>query len=466
MQFDSAVFLVFLPLVFVLAHMLRDHLRAQNALIVVASMVFYGWFDWRLSFLLLAYTLLAYQAALRIEASHDERTRLLWLRGSVTLCLAGLGFFKYAGFVVENVSRAMQMLGLAGDPVLLEILLPIGISFYCFQAIAYIVDVYRGEVRAERDPITFAAFKFFFPLLVAGPIERARHLLVQFQRPRTVTRDQATCGLWLVVWGLFLKVVCADTLAGFVARVWPGEPSIEGWAVLGGAIAFTLQIYFDFNAYSVIAKGVAALFGVELVWNFERPYWSTSVQEFWRRWHVSLSTWLRDYLYVPLGGNRKGELRTYLNLMLTMVLGGLWHGAAWTFILWGTLHGAALCVQRLWSGWRTAPRVPVVVGWFLTMAVVTFGLFIFRSPDLAGAGELLSRLGHFHWTPFDRALFLAIAATTAPVLLVEALQLRRADLMAPARVGFGPFSVVTGLLVAAIFVRFSETAHDFVYFQF
>jgi len=466
MQFDSTTFLLFYPLVLVLYHLCASSLRVQNALIAVASLVFYAWFDWRLSFLLLTYVLVGYGAALWIHGERDERRKSRLLALFVALNLLGLGFFKYFDFFRENVAASLALLGLETSWPFASILLPIGISFYCFQKIAYLVDVRQGKVEPERDLITFTAFGTFFCQLVAGPIERAAHLLPQFQQPRRITRAGVEAGLWLCIWGLFLKVVAADTVAGYANVAFQPSHHTDGWMVIEGTLAFTLQIYFDFNAYSLIAKGTAHLLGFDLVWNFDRPYFSTSVQEFWRRWHISLSTWLRDYLYIPLGGNRRGTARTYLNLLITMVLGGLWHGASWSFALWGLLHGVALCVERLYRARFPKVELPAAVGWALTMSVVVAGWFLFRVTSLETARALLGSLDHFTWKPFDRAAWLAMLAVGVPVFLIEWWQARAGDLLAPARYARVPYSILVSVLLLAIFARFYGSPYAFLYFQF
>ncbi len=466
MQFDSTTFLVFFTLVFVAYHLLTASHRLQNVLICIASYVFYAWFDWRLSFLLLAYAAAGFFFALWIERARSQKVKSRLLATAVTLSLAGLGFFKYFDFFRTNVSAALAALGIETGWTYLEVILPIGISFYCFQEIAYLVDVRKGRVDAERDPITFFAFISFFCQLVAGPIERAGHLLLQFREPRRMTRAHVTVGLWLFVWGLFLKIVASNTVAGYANVAFTPSPYTDGWAILEGTLAFTLQIYFDFNAYSLIAKGAAALLGFELVWNFDRPYFATSIQDFWRRWHISLSTWLRDYLYIPLGGNRRGEARTYANLMITMGLGGLWHGASWSFVLWGLLHGVALAVHRLYRAHFPAARCPAALGWLATMLVVVPGWFLFRSGTLEHAATLLALVDHFAWKPFDRTAWLAMAAVAVPVFFVEWLQTRTNDVLVMTRLAFVPYSAVVGLLLIAIFARFYGTQHEFIYFQF
>jgi len=382
MQFDSLAYLAFFPVVFVLYHLLRRSYRAQNLLIGVASLVFYAWFDARLTLLLLAYAVVGYGMGIVVDRMQPGPARTRTTAATVAVLLAGLGVFKYLGFFQESFAAAVELLGFEASWPMIEILLPIGLSFYCFQSIAYVVDVHRGDARPERSFVTYVAFMFFFAQLVAGPIERASHLLAQFQRPRSVRREQVTEGVWLLVWGFFLKVVVADTLGGFADVAFVPRGSTNAITVLTGTVAFNLQIYSDFNAYSLIAKGSAALLGIDLVWNFDRPFWSRSVQEFWRRWHISLGTWLRDYLYIPLGGSRRGAARTYVNLVVTMTLGGLWHGAAWTFVVWGALHGLALAIHRLYVRRGRPFPMPPWLAWAATTAFVFAAFFLFRTPSL------------------------------------------------------------------------------------
>lgn len=466
MQFDSFAYLGFFPIVFVLYHLLRKSFRTQNLLISVASLVFYSWFDARLTLLLLAYAVVGYGMGLVIHRTEPGpgRRRLTGL--TVALLLLGLGIFKYLGFFQESFSTAVEMLGFDASWPMIEILLPIGLSFYCFQSIAYVVDVHRGLAEPERSFVTYVAFMFFFAQLVAGPIERASHLLDQFQRPRTVGREQAREGVWLLLWGFFLKVVVADTLGGFVDVAFVPRESTTAMTVLTGTIAFNLQIYSDFNAYSLIAKGSAALLGIDLVWNFDRPFWSRSVQEFWRRWHISLGTWLRDYLYIPLGGSRRGAARTYVNLAVTMTLGGLWHGAAWTFVVWGALHGLALAVHRLYQRRGRPFPMPGWLSWAVTTGFVFAAFFLFRAPSLAVAGELLSACGRFEWIPFEGAAWRAILLLSIVMFSVEAYQMRKGSLAAPAKVPAIPFAILATGLLLGIVVRFGGTPHQFIYFQF
>jgi len=468
MPFDHASFLVFLPIALVVYHLAAASYRAQNAIAALLSLVFYGWFAWQLCFLLLAYAVVGWAGGLWVESIPDPKSaRRRWaLRLVVAPLLLGLAVFKYFDFFRRSAAAALASVGLDPGWPVLEVLLPVGLSFYCFQSIAYVVDVHRGVVRAERDPITYVAYMFFFAQLVAGPIERASHLLRQFQGPRRVTREDVAAAVWLLLWGFFLKVVAADTLGGYVKIAFEPSAHTTGWTVLVGTVGFALQVYFDFNAYSLIAKGAARLFGIDLVWNFDRPYWSTSVQEFWRRWHISLSNWLRDYLYLPLGGGSRGELRASLSLILTMALAGLWHGAGWMFLLWGTLHGVGLAVHRSFRLRWPKARIATPVAWLMTMAFVLPTFFVFRAPTLEVAGRLLTHLDRWGWQPFDTAAWLAILAVGVPAFAVEAYQARRRDLLAPARLGFVPFSLLAAALLVAIYARWWGTEQRFIYFQF
>jgi D-alanyl-lipoteichoic acid acyltransferase DltB (MBOAT superfamily) len=345
-------------------------------------------------------------------------------------------------------------------------MLPLGISFMTFQGMAYVVDVYRGDHAAERDLIKFLGFKAFFPQLVAGPIERATNLLDQFDRPRTLDAEKVARAVWLLVYGYFLKVVVADSLAPIVDSLFvPTQPF--GWSVVLGTIAFGLQIYADFSGYSLIAKGAALLLGFDLIWNFRFPYWAVSVSDFWRRWHISLSTWLRDYLYIPLGGNRGTACLTARNLVVTMGLGGLWHGASWNFVLWGLLHGVAL------TAWRFLP-VPTTpksrwgrpLGWVVTMIIVFIGWFLFRATSYEVLTGMVAALSNWNWAPVHVATVTAVISVALPVALLEWIQLRRDTdyfiLSLPATLRY----LVLSLLVFCCLVMMRDYRATFIYFQF
>ena len=321
--------------------------QQQNILLLVASYIFYAWWDVHFLLLIAIATVINYYCALQIHnASIDlgkHRDRLLWF--SIGSNLAILGFFKYFNFFADTLTQALSGLGLPATALHLNIALPIGISFYTFRAMSYTIDVWRGKLPAETHFSYFALFLAFFPSLLAGPIDRAGDLLPQIAQRRSLNLEQTTRGLFLILYGLFKKVAIANGVAGSVTAIYQGTGTVSWLDVIAATLLYTIQIYCDFSGYSDMARGIAKLFGFELMVNFNLPYFSKEPSEFWRRWHISLSTWLRDYLYIPLGGNRKGNI--YANLMATMVLGGLWHGANWNFLLWGFYQGALLCGYRV-----------------------------------------------------------------------------------------------------------------------
>ncbi len=342
MSFNSAGFIVFLSVVFAVYWALPERYRCP--LLLAASYFFYMNWDARYALLLLFITVSTFLLALMTEKSEGKKKKA-YLAAAVLICLSILFVFKYYDFFIGSFIRAAGRMGIVLRPAALELLLPVGISFYTFQSLGYVIDVYRGGLKAERSFIVYAAFVSFFPQLVAGPIERAENLLPQFRSEHRFDYDRTAYGLKLMTWGFFKKLIIADYVAIFSDRVFDKLHSYRGFALVLAAFFFTVQIYCDFSAYSDIAKGTAKLFGFELMDNFRSPYFSKSISEFWKRWHISLSTWFRDYVYIPLGGNRAGKLRSSLNLMVTFVLSGLWHGANWTFVIWGAVHGAARAAE-------------------------------------------------------------------------------------------------------------------------
>ena len=347
MLFNSQVFLIFFVVVYGLYRLLPH--RWQNVLLLVSSYFFYGWWDWRFLTLIFLSTVIDYIAGgIIYSAGPNQRRRKAAVVVSMTSNLVILGFFKYFNFFADNLSAVLQYAGLPAFTRHLNIILPVGISFYTFQAMSYALDIYRGHLKPARSFLNFATFVAYFPQLVAGPIERASNLLPQIENPRTITRAGIESGAWLIFWGLFKKCVIADNLAVLVDGVF-GATGATGATSLLALYAFAFQILCDFSGYSDIARGLARWMGVELMLNFNNPYAALNPKDFWSRWHISLSSWLRDYLYIPLGGNRKGRRRTYINLALTMLLGGLWHGAAWTFVTWGAFHGLLLVIYHRWA---------------------------------------------------------------------------------------------------------------------
>ncbi len=393
MPFDSLAFAAYLPAIFVLFHATGE--KRSRRLLLAASYFFYGYWDWRFLGLMLLSTVVDYLAARRLRDTPptEIRPRRALLLASVATNLGILGLFKYFDFFVGT---AHALLGPAVSLPVLELVLPVGISFYTFQSMAYTIDVYRGEFEASDDFLDFALYVSFFPQLVAGPIERASRLMPQLLKPSPVNAAALRSAGLLILLGLFKKVGIADAVAPTVDLIFSNPEKASAGRLLLGLYFFSIQIYCDFSGYSAIARGCARLLGVELMVNFRQPYFSISITEFWRHWHISLSGWLRDYLYRPLGGNRKGQWRTYRNLMLTMLLGGLWHGASWRFVVWGALHGLYLALERALGIGPRSPRRPSwperLLRGFLVFHLVTFTWLFFRIPSLDHAITYLSRL--------------------------------------------------------------------------
>jgi alginate O-acetyltransferase complex protein AlgI len=448
MLFDSIAYILFLVLVVLIHWRLRR--RAQNLFLLGASYFFYGWWDKRFLLLMATSTLADYAIARSIEGSESRHKRKALLICSLVLNFSFLGFFKYFNFFIDSFSHVLNRVGMHNIPVtLLRIILPPGISFYTFQEVAYIVDVYKGRLKASKSILDYALFISLFPHLIAGPIQRPSHLLPQVQHERRFDESKFFDGVLLILSGLFRKCVVADNcalLANAVFAAQFGRPNL--FTVLIGTYAFAWQIYGDFSGYSDIARGSAQLLGFHFMVNFRQPYLATSMQDFWRRWHISLSTWLRDYLYIPLGGSRHGERKTYRNLMLTMLLGGLWHGANWTFVAWGAIHGGALAVERYarsflglskdadvsaarGSGWVHSQKASVTADepnlfsikvWL--QRIVLFHLvcgawILFRAGSLAEAGALFRGIGNLHWDPHYLTVFEFLAAFSLPLFLLD-----------------------------------------------
>jgi len=397
MLFNSLAFLIFLPTVLAILGLLPG--RWRNPLLLVAGYFFYGCWDWRFLGLLFASTVIDFTAGRLMVAMGDGPQRKLVLVCAISANLLILGFFKYFNFFVDSLASMLQWAGVHVSMPTLAIVLPVGISFYTFQSMAYAIDVYRRDTPPADRFLDYATYVAYFPQLVAGPIERAGHLLPQIVSPARVTPERINLGLMLMLLGFVKKVLIADQLAPEVDRIFSDPTPLSAGILLKGAYYFSFQIYCDFSGYSDIARGVSELLGIRLRLNFNQPYLAQSITEFWRRWHMSLSEWLRDYLYISLGGNRGGMLATYRNLMLTMLIGGLWHGANWTFVVWGGLHGTYLVIERLLGVGpvrRLHPSGGVAwwaqrVGWsVLTFHLVMLAWVFFRAPDVASACAFLS----------------------------------------------------------------------------
>ncbi|HRZ35048.1 MAG TPA: MBOAT family O-acyltransferase [Candidatus Paceibacterota bacterium] len=467
MLFNSAVFLQFFAAFLLLFYLARNSLVARNVLIVLASYLFYGWWDYRFLSLLILSSLLDYGVARALDRCAHPAHRRLWLALSLATSLGLLGFFKYCNFFIDSAAVLLTQLGLHVEPRTLNIVLPVGISFYTFQTMSYTLDVYRRSMPATRDLLSFLAYVAFFPQLVAGPIERASRLLPQFTQTRVITRQRLIDGVWLMIWGMFKKVVVADNLAPLVEMVFD-HPAPAGPMVVLGTVAFAFQIYGDFSGYSDIARGLASVLGFDLMVNFNLPYAATSPRDFWRRWHISLSTWLRDYLYIALGGSRCGVWRTRFNLLATMLLGGLWHGAAWNFVLWGLWHGLGLVLTRPAQSRAPAAGRPRwrLLQWAATMLFVLYGWLLFRAGSLAHILDLTSALACWEWPAWGLSYLINLMAFTLPLALAQVWQARARDLMAPARWPASSRALLQGILLLAIVVFWQKEAAPFIYFQF
>jgi D-alanyl-lipoteichoic acid acyltransferase DltB (MBOAT superfamily) len=471
MVFNSVQYFVLLAVVCALYWGLRGRRRARILVLLAASYVFYGAWDWRFTSLLALSSVVDYTVALRMEATDDAGRRRRLLLVSLAVNLGVLGFFKYFGFFVESAAALLEAVGMRADPPVLRIVLPVGISFYTFQTMAYTIDVYQRRFHAIRDFPVFATYVAFFPQLVAGPIERARRLLPQLQDPpHHLEPNDVTTGVALIGLGLFKKIVIADALAPVVDEVF-ASPEGAGWvAAVVATYAFALQIYADFSGYSDIARGSARLLGIRLVRNFEQPYLSRNITEFWRTWHISLSQWLRDYLYIPLGGNRRGPRRTMINLALTMLLGGLWHGAAWTFVFWGGLHGAYLAVHRLWRRRTPADTEPLPRGRDIWRVVGTFHLVclawvFFRADSFTAAATMLARVATFAGgqLPVDGLPLVLLAGA---VMLAIDIEQRRTGMHVPHLQRPWVRGALAGAATAGVLLFSGQAAVPFLYFQF
>lgn len=400
MLFNSFEFLIFLPIVFLLYWFIFKPLRWQNLFIVAVSYIFYGWWDWRFLILIAFTTLCSFASGILLEKLEGQRTRQKWVSAAnITLNLLILCIFKYFNFFGENLSELFQLFGVELDWVTIDILLPVGISFYTFQALSYTIDVYQYKIKPTHDVIAFFAFISFFPQLVAGPIERATNLLPQFLVSRSFNYDRAVDGMKQILWGLFKKMVVADNCATAVNLIFDEYQTLGGTHLFLGAFFFTFQIYGDFSGYSDIAIGTARLFGINLMRNFNFPYFSRDIAEFWRRWHISLTTWFRDYIYIPLGGSRCGKWKAMRNTLIIFLVSGLWHGANWTFICWGAFH-ALLFLPLFIMGKnrknkdvvaqnRLFPNLKEGCQMFITFLLVVIGWIIFRAENIHQAWDYI-----------------------------------------------------------------------------
>lgn len=403
MLFNSIGFAIFLPIVFIFYWFVTHrNLKQQNALLLVASYYFYACWDWRFLFLLMFSTLLDYYTGIKMHDSANQKGKRFWLWLSISINLGFLGLFKYYNFFAASFTEAISNWGFHINPWTISVILPVGISFYTFHGLSYVIDIYKGRISAERNFVEYAVFVSFFPLLVAGPIERATHLLPQIKKERSFNYTRAVDGLRQIIWGLFKKIVIADNCAEFANQIFNNSAELSGSTLLVGAIFFAFQIYGDFSGYSDIALGTARLFGIDLLRNFAFPYFSRDIAEFWRRWHISLSSWFRDYLYIPLGGSKGGNWMRIRNTFIIFVVSGFWHGANWTFIVWGALNALFIMPSIILQTNRNNLEIvamgkvwPTVKEFFqivVTFCLTVFAWIFFRADNMSHAWSIVTKI--------------------------------------------------------------------------
>jgi len=475
MLFNSTDFTLFLPIVFLFYWFITKRSTAlQNVLLVVASYVFYAWWDYRFLALIVLSTVVDYVVAKRIKKAEHKTIKKTLLLVSLIFNLGLLAFFKYFNFFIDSWVDAWSMLGITMQTSTLHIILPVGISFYTFQTLSYSIDVYRNKIEPTSNFIQFAAFVSFFPQLVAGPIERASHLLPQFNSKRIFNSDFAISGFYLIVWGLFKKVVVADNCAFFVNQIFDGSGSYSSAELFLGAVLFAFQIYGDFSGYSDIAIGVARLFGFSLMTNFSFPYFSRDIAEFWRRWHISLSTWFRDYLYIPLGGSRGKVGQTIRNVFIVFLVSGFWHGANWTFIIWGGIHALLFLPLLLRQNNRKytdetrlkSQQLPRIL---FTFVLVCLAWVFFRADTVSIAWDMVHRILSFSsgslalfYSSSKSLLFSIITVFGILVLLFYELRTVQGNKKEVRLTTY--HAIFIGLLI--VFMGVYKNPSDFIYFQF
>lgn len=484
MLFNSIEFAIFLPMVFLLYWFVFDRfirkskhqLRLQNAFVVVASYLFYGWWDWRFLLLIALTSFCSWGSGLLIGKAETKKKAKAWMWANIVLNIGILAMFKYYDFFVSEFA---QLFHISTDGLLLKVILPVGISFYTFQALSYSIDVYRGKMEPTKDIVAFFAFISFFPQLVAGPIERATNLLPQFQKKRNFDYDTAVDGMRQILWGLFKKIVVADNCAVYVDQVFSTYTEQSGSTLLLAAIFFTFQIYGDFSGYSDIAIGTAKLFGIKLMRNFNVPYFSRDIAEFWRRWHISLTTWFRDYLYIPLGGSRVSKAKVIRNTFVIFLVSGFWHGANWTFIAWGAYH-ALLFLPLILLGknrkytntvaeGRILPTLKEAGQMFLTFFLAVIGWIIFRAESIGQAWEYVCGI-------FDKSLislpwiYSATYILPMPFILFVFVVIEWMGRNKECPIKLDSSNKIWRWVVYILFVvmifTFGATSETFIYFQF
>lgn len=476
MLFNSFEYLIFLPVVFILYwFVFEKKLKIQNLLLLIVSYIFYGWWDWRFLSLIVFSSFVDYYCGLYIERSSKEKSKKQWLTLSMCVNLGLLGFFKYFNFFSTSLSEAFLNLGYKIDTFTLNVILPVGISFYTFQTMSYTIDVYRGSLKPTKDIVSFFAFVSFFPQLVAGPIERASNLLPQFYKKRNFDYDKAADGLRQILWGLFKKVVVADNCALVVNEVFSDTTNLNASSLVVGAVFFAFQIYGDFSGYSDIAIGTSRLFGFNLMQNFAFPYFSRDIAEFWRRWHISLSTWFRDYLYIPLGGSRGGTWSKIKNTFIIFVVSGFWHGANWTFIFWGLLNALYFLPLLLLKKNRANTDVVAINSHFanlreLVSIIITFTLTIlawifFRANSVTNAFIYIKSIFNksiIEFPEIDLKPFIYIAI----LIFIEWFHRLKQHGLEIGYIKLAPIRWSIYVVVFCLILILGAKSQSFIYFQF
>ena len=478
MLFNSLSFALFLPIVFILYWFVAQrNLKAQNILLLVSSYFFYAFWDYRFLFLLIFSTLLDYFTGIKMDEVQSEKGKKFWFWLSVCVNLGFLAVFKYYNFFIGSFAAGLERLGIEVNVWTLQVILPVGISFYTFHGLSYVIDIYNNKIKAERNFVNYSVFVSFFPLLVAGPIERATHLLPQIQQPRFFDYTKAVDGLRQILWGLFKKVVIADNCAEYVNTVFNNTFGYSGSTLVVAAILFAFQIYCDFSGYSDIALGTARLFGIELLRNFSFPYFSRDIAEFWRRWHISLSSWFRDYLYIPLGGSKGGTWKKVRNTFIIFIVSGFWHGANWTFIIWGMLNAVYFLPLLLSHKNRDhldivakGRHLPTVKEFFqviFTFGLIVFAWIFFRAENVLHAYVYIRRMlfPSLFSTPVMPSLILIVLL----ILFIMIEWIGREEKYAISKLFLGRRRAVRWsfyyLIVAGLYF-FPGNEQQFIYFQF
>lgn len=478
MLFNSISFAIFLPIVFLLYWFVTNkNLKLQNVLLLLASYFFYACWDWRFLFLLMFSTLLDYFTGLKMQDAENQKRKRFWFWLSISINLGFLGVFKYYNFFAESFAEAVSHMGLQVNPWTLKIILPVGISFYTFHGLSYVIDIYKGRIKAESNFVDYAVFVSFFPLLVAGPIERATHLLPQIKKRRNFDYSQAVDGLRQILWGLFKKIVIADNCAEIANQIFNNSADQSGSTLVLGAVFFAFQIYGDFSGYSDIAIGTARLFGIDLLRNFAFPYFSRDIAEFWRRWHISLSSWFKDYLYIPLGGSKGGNWMRIRNTFIIFIVSGFWHGANWTFIVWGILNALFIMPSIIMKTHRNHletvaqgklfPTVKEFFQMMTTFALAVFAWIFFRAENLTHAFSYVS--GIFSKSLFSVPTIIPRFLTLLLIIFVIIEWLGREQQYAIAKLGMrwkSPFRYAMYYAIIIAIFWFAGEDQQFIYFQF